>query len=269
MRICAIAINTLKEGVRQPVFYLMVGGGAVLILLSVYFTLFSFGEEAKLLKDMGLATIALFGLVIALFTSSSVVADEIEKKTVLTVLCKPVSRSQFVLGKFLGIVTAALAAMLALAVVLSLALYLHGKTGAIHVHSAAHAGGHGLAHVPSVLVGTLFAFLQVFVITAVSVAISTRFPMIVNVSVCLSLYILGHVTRYIFAHAPRGTVAGYLATGVYALVPNLTNFNVAEAIGLGHPVPASYVCLSVLYALLYAAAALAIALASFETREVM
>ena len=268
MRICAIAINTLKEGVRQPVFYLMVGGGAVLILLSVYFTLFSFGEEAKLLKDMGLATIALFGLIIALFTSSSVIADEIEKKTVLTVLCKPVSRSQFVLGKFLGIVAAALAAMLALAVALSLALYLHDKTGSIHVHSMA-TGSHGLDHVSSVFVGTLFAFLQVVVITAISVAISTRFPMIVNVSACLSLYILGHVTRYIFAHAPRGTVAGYLATGVYALVPNLANFNVAEAIGLGLPVPASYVCLSVLYALLYAAAALAIALASFETREVM
>ena len=216
MRICAIAINTLKEGVRQPVFYLMVGGGAVLILLSVYFTLFSFGEEAKLLKDMGLATIALFGLIIALFTSSSVIADEIEKKTVLTVLCKPVSRSQFVLGKFLGIVSAALVAMLTLALVLCLALYLHEKTGSIHAHSMSRDDSQVLAQVSSVFVGAIFAFLQVFVITAISVAISTRFPMIVNVSVCLSLYILGHVTRYLFAHAPRGALAGYLATAVYA-----------------------------------------------------
>ena len=266
MKIRAIAINTFREGVRQPVFYVLIALGAVLLPLSAYFTLFSFGEEARLVKDMGLATIALFGLLIALFTSSSVIADEIDKKTVLTVLCKPVSRVEFVLGKFFGIVTAAAVAMLILAAILCFATFLATR---VDLHVNAHPVGHAFLHVPSILVGTLFAFLQVFVIAAVSVAVSTRFPMIVNVSVCLSLYVLGHVTRYLFISTDRSSLAGYLGAAAYALVPNLGNFNVAGAIALGQPIPTGYILLAVLYALACASVALLLALASFQTREVM
>jgi len=266
MKILAITRNTFREGVRQPVLYVLVGLGSALLLASSFFTLFSFGEEAKLIKDMGLATITLLGLIVALFTSSSVVADEIDKKTVLTVLCKPVTRAQFVLGKFLGIVATALVAMLALTLALVVALYLYERVGCT---SHGHDTHSPFRHALPVLVGALFAFLQVFVLSAVSVAISTRFPMMVNVTCCLSLYILGHIGRYIFIHTERGGLAGYLATVVYALAPNLANFNVAEAIGLGQTIPASYVALSALYALAYATVALLIALASFETREVM
>ncbi len=270
MKLFAIARNTFREGVRQPVFYVLAAFGSVLLLGSVYFTLFSFGEEAKIVKDMGLATITLLGLVVALFTSSSVVSDEIDKKTALTVLCKPVSRPQFVIGKFLGIVSTAFAAMLVLTLVLVLALWLHEhvaiNSAQGHAHGPARSGFH---HAPSVLVGALFAFMQVFTLAAVSVAVATRFPMMVNMTACLSLYILGHVGRYLFVSTERGGLSGYLATVVYALAPNLSNFNVAEAIGLGHSVPAPYVMLSALYALIYAAIALLVALASFETRELM
>lgn len=268
MKAYAIATNTFKEGVRQPVFYVLVAGGCVLMLLSVYFTLFSFGEEAKLVKDMGLATITLFGLIVALFTSSGVICDEIEKKTVLTVLCKPVTRADFVLGKFLGIVAAAFTAMAVLALALLLALYLHDKTGDIHAHARADAHA-AFSHVAPVAIGTLFGFLQVFVLSAVSVAVSTRLPMMVNLSVCMSLYILGHVSRYMFVSTVRGSAAGYVATLVYAAVPNLSNFNVAGALGMGQTVPASYIALSALSAVLYAGVALLVALASFQTREVM
>jgi len=267
MKAYAIATNTFKEGVRQPVFYVLVAGGCVLMLLSVYFTLFSFGEEAKLVKDMGLATITLFGLIVALFTSSGVISDEIEKKTVLTVLCKPVTRTEFVLGKFFGIVAAAFAAMAVLALALLLALYLHDKTGDIHVHRAVARAAP--SHVAPVAIGTLFGFFQVFVLSAVSVAVSTRFPMMVNLSVCLSLYVLGHVSRYIFVSTVRGSAAGYVATLLYAVVPNLSNFNVAGALGMGQTVPISYIGLSALSAVLYAGVALLVALASFQTREVM
>ena len=262
MKTAAIATNTFREGVRQPVFYVLVVGGSALVLASTYFTLFSFGEEAKIVKDMGLATITLLGLLIALFTSSSVIADEIDRKTVLTVLCKPVTRVQFVLGKFLGIVSTSFAAMAVLTLVLIAALFLHEQAGSGHAHSS-------LQHSPSILVGALFAAFQVFVLAAVSVAISTRLPMIVNLTACLSLYLLGHLGRYLFESTERGGLAGYISTVVYALVPNLANFNVAEAIGLGRAVPLSYVALSALYAALYASIALLIALASFETREVM
>ncbi len=265
MKIAAIALNTFREGVRQPAFYILTGAGAVLLLGSIYFTLFSFGEEAKMVKDMGLATITLLGLVIALFTSSSVVADEIDKKTALTVLCKPVSRPQFVVGKFLGVVLTAAAAMAAMAVALIVALWLHGRVAIEHVHDVSS----GLRHAPGVLVGVLFGFMQVFSLAAVSVAVSTRLPMMANMTICLSLYVLGHVSRHLFAHTVRGGLAGYLATVTYALAPNLSNFDVAAAIGMGHAPPVSYVLLSALYALTYAGIALLAALASFETRELM
>jgi len=114
----AMATNTLRESMRQPVYWTVVALTGILMALSIIFAGFALGEESKLVRDAGLTSITIAGLLLAIFLSSSVVADEIEKKTALTVLSKPVARFQFLLGKYLGIVTAILAAYVILAVIL-------------------------------------------------------------------------------------------------------------------------------------------------------
>jgi hypothetical protein len=100
----AIAGNTFTESVRQPVYAAIVGIAMALILVSPYITMFTLQQSKKLVTDMGLATVLLAGLLVAAFTASNVISQEIENRTVLTVISKAVGRMEFIFGKFLGVV---------------------------------------------------------------------------------------------------------------------------------------------------------------------
>lgn len=114
-----IAANTFTEVIRQPIYLIVIGCGVALILLSPYFTMFTLLENNKMIKDMGLSTILLCGLLLAAFSASSVVYQEVENKTLLVILCKPVSRSSFIIGKYIGVLLGLLAAQYLLMLVLS------------------------------------------------------------------------------------------------------------------------------------------------------
>jgi ABC-type transport system involved in multi-copper enzyme maturation permease subunit len=269
VKVLAIARNTYRETARQPIYYILLALSTALIGLSFFFTLFAFGEEAKMIKDMSLATITLCGLLMALFASANVITEEIDKKTVLTVLCKPVSRVEFVLGKFLGIAFAVLIATVLLSLVLMTGLGLYDR---FTREPYAQEAPKGFDYV--VLAGAFLSCLQIFVLTAVAVAVSTRMPMVVNVVFCFSIYILGHLTNYL--HQTFGNPSGtqtpllrWVVTVLYAVMPNLENFNVASAIALGSAVSISYVVITVAYALAYTGIALLVAMILFQEREVM
>src|SRR6187200_1264765 len=94
-----IALTTFKEIVRRPLFWLMLLAAAALLRLFVIIPYFTLGEDIKMVKDQGLTVLAVTGLIVALFAASVSIADEIEGKTALTLLSKPVSRRNFILGK--------------------------------------------------------------------------------------------------------------------------------------------------------------------------
>jgi len=227
----SIATNTFREAVRQPVYLLVVGLGCVVAFFSQYFTFFAFGEEKSMIKEMGLATVSLCGLLLAVFSSSSVIADEIEKLTVLTILCKPVKRWEFIVGKFFGILLAVLVAFLILGVVFLAAVwfaelpfsYVRALYGHVDpdwepnqprdfgelvaktwANLSTYLPGTGLLMIK----GLVLAYFQVVVIVAIAVAVSTRLPMIVNMVVCATVYAFGHVsnslTLYFYPSGPTG-----------------------------------------------------------------
>jgi hypothetical protein len=103
MTLLSISRNALLESIRQPVFVVLLIAGELALALNLSLAAFTFGEDDKLLVDLGLSTLLLAGLLSAAFTAASVLANEIEKRTVLTVVSKPVSRATVVLGKFLGV----------------------------------------------------------------------------------------------------------------------------------------------------------------------
>ena len=125
-KIGGIGLNTFRESIRQPVFGIILAVAFGLIVLSPVYTLFTLMESPKLIKDMGLATILLSGLLLGAFSAGNVVSQEIENKTALTVLSKPVDRIEFVIGKYVGV---ALSLLLA-AYVLSVTLILTMAAGA-------------------------------------------------------------------------------------------------------------------------------------------
>ncbi len=102
--VSVIALATAKEAVAQPLYILVILGGAFALLSFIYIPYNTFGEDVKMLKDSGLTTIMVLAILVGLWTASVSVADEIEGKTAVTLLSKPISRRQFMIGKFLGIV---------------------------------------------------------------------------------------------------------------------------------------------------------------------
>jgi len=119
-KVLAIAGNAFRETVRQPVFCILLGIALAMIALSPSFAMFTLFEDVKLVKDMGLSTVLLAGLLLAVLSASNVVAEEVRGRTALMVVARPVGRGAFVLGKFLGILLAQLAAAYLLSIVLVL-----------------------------------------------------------------------------------------------------------------------------------------------------
>ena len=122
VNILSIARNGFIEAVRQPVYIVLILGGIVLMVCNVNLAGFTMGEDEKLLIDLGLSTLFLTGLLLAAFTASSVLSREIENKTVLTVVSKPVSRAAVIIGKFLGVAGALAVAYYVLTLVFLLAV---------------------------------------------------------------------------------------------------------------------------------------------------
>src|SRR5438270_4815901 len=103
MKSLTIALATAKEAIRQPAFFVLAFIAGSSLICSIFVAYFTFGEDIKMYKDIGLTTISFASLLLALLTASSSVAEEIEGKTAITLLSKPINRRQFILGKFLGI----------------------------------------------------------------------------------------------------------------------------------------------------------------------
>jgi len=250
MRLPSIAKNTLAGAVRQPIFLVLLGIGAAVILLAYPMTLFTFSEKgtAKMILDMGIATVTLFSLLVAVFTASTAITEEVDRRTVLTVLCKPVSRVEFVLGKYLGIVASGLIVLLLLTALFFASFALIQKKLE-----------------PQIVQGAAFSFLQVVVLSAVSVAVSTRFPMATNVVTCLILYVVGNLCGGLMGIADASGTGARVAVRLLLLpLPNLSDFSFAHtAAAVSFP----YLVACVAYAVLYSAFALGAAVLLFERRE--
>src|SRR6516164_1083787 len=176
MKSLTIALATAKETIRQPAFYVMAVFAGALLILTIFVSYFTFGEDIKMYKDTGLATISFFCMLLALLTASSTVAEEIEGRTAITLLSKPINRRQFIIGKFLGIELGVLALYALLG-----ALFAAGVYYKFGYDLRENAGGTAesakrWAQVLQVLPGLALGFFEVTVLTAISVAISTRLP---------------------------------------------------------------------------------------------
>ncbi|MCC7407861.1 MAG: hypothetical protein IT442_07305 [Phycisphaeraceae bacterium] len=132
-QLLTLARNTFAQSIRQPIFIILLLAGVLALILNPSLAAYTLEDDNTLLVDMGLSTIALVCLLIAAFTATSVITDEIENKTVLTVISKPVARPLFVLGKFLGIAVAELTAFVILGIVFLMTVR-HGVLQAARDH---------------------------------------------------------------------------------------------------------------------------------------
>ena len=271
MKSLTIALATAKETIRQPAFFVMAVFAGALLIATIFVPYFTFGEDIKMYKDTGLTTISFACLLLALLTASSTVAEEIEGKTAITLLSKPINRRQFIIGKFLGIELGVLALYLLLG-----ALFAGGLWYKYAYDLRESAGGvvensKRLAQVMQIMPGLVLGFLEVTVLTSISVALSTRLPMLVNLVICGLIFFLGHLSPVLVEATSQGQVmelVSFMARFFAWVLPGLEYFNAGPSISTGAVIPwFGYVLPALGYCVLYSGAALLFAFLLFEDRD--
>jgi ABC-type transport system involved in multi-copper enzyme maturation permease subunit len=251
-RIWTIAMNTLREAVRNKLLYALLFFGVALILMGVVLAALSYVESERILQDFGFAAIRLFSVAIAIFVGVTLIHREIERRTVYAILSKPLSRAEFLLGKYLGLVVTI---WLQLAIMVAFFLAVSVATGA----------PLGSAHAVAVML--------IAVELAVIVAVATFFsafttPMLASFF-SVGIWALGHMTRDL-----RDIGAGSVSESVKALtafifqvMPDLESFNFAAEAAHGLAFTASEAWLPVIYGLGYVSVLLIAAIGVFERRD--
>ena len=270
-KVAAIARTTAKEGLAQPLFYVLLAIGVFAILIFPFIPYYTFGEDIKMLKATGLTLIKMLAIILAVWTASVSIAEEIEGRTALTLLSKPIRRWQLILGKFLGI----LAPVVVMFIILG-ALFL----ASVSFKVVYDAREQVMAEPPSlqcyeemvqIVPGLVLAFLEVVVLASISVAISTRLPMIPNLVICVTVYALGHLVPVLVNSAMgRFEIVRFVGQFLATVLPVLEHYSMEVAIATwapGQHLPWDYLAWATAYCVLYSGVAMLVALLLFEDRD--
>jgi len=287
-----ITVHTFWETLRQPVALVVLALAGAMLLVLFRTPFFVHEDDVKMYKDLGMTIILAAVLIVCVFAASKVVHEELENKTMLLLMSKPLSRRQVIVGKFLGIVLAAAACVFVLGLLLVVTTYV--RTWLDDPLTAKGIGGpeaiaqlrrRAWEHVGSVLPGLVLVWLQIATLVSLAVALSTRFSMAVTLTLCVVLFFAGHLSfdlNRVLADAPWPLML--LGKAVVLVLPYLENFNITELLAyrpvsfFGQTVQAEggavaysdvwlYILPVALYAVVYCTAALLVAMWLFRKRE--
>lgn len=268
-KVAAIAKTTAKEALAQPLFYVLLAVG--IALLGVIFPLLpynTFGEDIKMLKAEGLTLIKILAGILAVWTASVSIADEIEGRTALTLLSKPVSRWQLIMGKFLGILGPVVIMFIILGAVFLASVSYKVVYDARESSMPEPTSLDCYQEMVQIVPGLVLSFLEAVVLTSVSVAISTRLPMLANIVICMSVYVLGHlVPALVNSSVGQFEMVSFVGRLLSAILPGLDHFTMETAISTGQHVPLTYLAWAGGYCALYSGVAMLVALLLFEDRD--
>ncbi len=267
-KIGAIAWVTFKETVSQPLFLILVLIGLFALFIFLYIPYHTLGEDLKLVITQGLTLIKLMAIFLAVWTASFSVAEELEGKTALMILAKPVSRLQFILGKYSGVVMAVTLIFLILGFfflnTVSYKVVFDARESAKDVPTALDCTQQVMSTLPSFAL----SFLETLILTAIAIAISTRLSLLPNLTICLAVYVIGHLAPMI-VQSSVGQIAfvAFVADLACAVLPVLEHFNMETNVAMGQPPTWWYVFCTAIYAVMYSGLALVFGLFLFEDRD--
>jgi ABC-type transport system involved in multi-copper enzyme maturation permease subunit len=260
-----IAVHVFKESVRDRVLYNLVLFAVLLISSSYLLGQLTAGQDVKIIKDLGLAATAVFGLFIAIFIGIGLVSKEVERRSIYALLSKPISRPQFIIGKYAGLV-------LTLAVnvaVMTVAIYavLAYMNWAATPEMRASWDAPGLD--PRMLKAVFLIFVELMIVTAVALFFSTFSTPILSAALTFGLYVVGQFNADLknFDRVVDSKPAIWLARGIYHIVPDLSAFDVKLEVVHGLPVPAGYLATTAAYGAAYIVALLVVSTLIFSRRD--
>jgi ABC-type transport system involved in multi-copper enzyme maturation permease subunit len=254
-RITAIARNAFREAVRDRVLYNLVLFVLLLTGASIFIGELSGGQERKVIVDLGLSAMLLFGVFIAIFVGVGLVYKEIERRTIYAVFSKPVGRGEFLVGKYFGLCLTLLVNVLVMAVGVSLALVYvsHGWDPLI------------LKIWPAVLL----IYMELMLLTAIALLFSSFSSPALSALLTFLVFIIGHFSADLksLADSLGSSSARWLFTGLYYLLPNLANYSFITPAAHGRAPSPSFVFATALYAFIYIVVVLSAATLVFSRRN--
>jgi Cu-processing system permease protein len=248
-----IAINTFRECVRDRIFYSLIAFAILLLLFSLVLSSLTIGEQTKIILDFGLAAIQLFGALIAVFVGINLIYKEIEKKTVYIILSTPISRAQFVLGKYAGLSLALVVEILIMTAGLIALAYYEGHTIPPNIYSA--------------IVPILIEFELILASALFFSAITSPF---ISGLLTLCIFIIGHLTNDIklVVETTNSEFLKYFTDIIYYVMPNLELLNYKGSVVHGMQIDFSSWTLSIIYGLGYSSILVSAAVILFNRKDV-
>jgi ABC-type transport system involved in multi-copper enzyme maturation permease subunit len=260
-----IAINVFRESVRDKVLYNLVLFAIVLMGASYLIAQLTAGQDVKIIKDLGLAAMSIFGLFIAVFIGIGLVSKEVERHSIYNLLSKPVHRYQVVVGKYIG---------LALTLVVNIAIMTAALYAVLYYMSwdvplSSQAGWDAIALDPHILQAVTLILIELMVVTAIALAFSTLSSPLLSAAFTFGIVVAGHFSADLrnFDQVVASPLAVQLTRALYWVLPNLSQFDVKAQIVHGQAVPALYMATSTMYGGLYIATLLVVAMAVFSRRD--
>jgi len=252
MKIKTIALNTFREAIRDKIFYNLLIFALLVIVTSMLIGDLSIGQNEKFIKDIGLAAISFFGVLTAILVGISLVYKEIDRRTVYTIISKPVHRYEFLLSKYFGLCLTLLVNVAVMSFFLFVILWWKGYSPSL-----------------SLLKAVLLIFFELILLTSIALLFSTFSSPTLSAIFTIAIYIIGHLTSDLreIEQAVQSKFYHYLINLCYYTLPNFSNFNIrAEAV---HEIDLGATCVLgvVLYSILYTSMVLLISILSFQKRE--
>lgn len=251
MKILSIALNTFRENLRDKLLYnilvfalLMIGSSLVLMRITL-------GEFHRLILDIGMASINLFGVLIAIFVGIGLVSKEIDKKTIYTIVSKPVARYEFLLGKYVGLLLTLLVNTGVMVIAFLAVLWVQS----VPIHWVLFEA-----------IGT--CFLEFMVVTAAALLFSTFTTATLSAIFTLALFVIGHLTQDLKVFGQKMDAAGRIVLdGMYLVLPNLERFNLKHHVTHQIGVPGGDLALIAAYGVAYSGLLLLLASLIFHRRD--
>jgi Cu-processing system permease protein len=263
--IALVAQAVFKESVRDRVPYSMVAFAVLVIAASYLISQLTAGQDMKILKDLGLAAISVFGLLIAVFIGINLVSKEVERRSLFSVLAKPVSRSQFILGKYFGLVLTLVVNL----TVMTLAFYAVLLYVDLTTDALLKTAWPAPALDPRLVVAVVLSVAELMLVTAIALFFSTFSSPLLSALLTIGLWVAGHFNADLrnFEAVLDVRPVAMVARGLYYLLPNLAPFNIRAEVVHGVTVPATQVALTLAYAAVYIVILLIGAIAVFRRRD--
>lgn len=254
-KVVTIAVVTVREALRQKLAVNLLVFAVALVSASLMLSVLTFGEQYRIIVDIGLSAMEIFGTLIAVFLGANLIAGDVERRTVFPIVAKPVSRAQYVIGRYAGLVTTT---------TLNLAVMAAFFVGVL----AVYLGGLGFVR-EAPLVATLAATaLQLAMIGAVALLFSSFTTATLSAIFTLSVVVAGHVASDLVRYwGKQGELAGWIGKALYVVVPNLEALNYKEAMVYKDALPAGLLAGSFAYGVLYSMGLVAVAAAVFTRRD--